>query len=82
MKQERTYETEKAAHEKTRLERNEAAERARRLLGTVRGLEAKVKHLEVAVAEANETAAFYEGLWGEAIECVERRALTFLKTQR
>jgi hypothetical protein len=46
MKTERNYETEKAAHEKTRLERNDAQKRAQSLIGTVRGLEAKVKRLE------------------------------------
>lgn len=54
MKQVRTYETEKAAHEKTRLERNEERRLKERALGTVRGLEAKVKRLEAERDEAQE----------------------------
>jgi hypothetical protein len=54
VKQVRTYETEKAAHEKTRLERNEATRLKNLALGTVRGLEAKVKRLEAELKTARE----------------------------
>jgi outer membrane murein-binding lipoprotein Lpp len=66
-KKDRTYETEKAAHEKTRLERNEQTKRIQALCTTVRGLEAKVKRLEAELAAHRDRAAM--ALEGEAREC-------------
>jgi len=73
----RNYETEKAAHEKTRLELRKHRDQ---LLGNVRGLEAKVLRLEEALVGERtvsaETARRYNEAQDRLDEIVEKfRAL-------